>query len=113
MVANYRVESLVSNIGLVIGTFAALPYVHLQLESAKRLAPGVPVLVVDDGSKQGKEVPQVRGVLAVVLALTLSLSRRGRCIQALQVLNESIVLSLAAVDVFFCHSLQFNAVAVK
>ena len=38
------------SVGLVIGTFAALPYIHLQLESRKRNYPDLPVLVHDDGS---------------------------------------------------------------
>lgn len=39
-------------LGVVIGTYAALPYVHLQLESLRRFHPGTPCLVVDDGSPQ-------------------------------------------------------------
>jgi|GEM_PF-2365986 len=38
--------------GLVIGTFAAVPYVHLQLETARRLYPEVPILIHDDSSQQ-------------------------------------------------------------
>ncbi len=41
-----------SAFGLVIGTFAAVPYVHLQLETARRLYPEVPVLIHDDASQQ-------------------------------------------------------------
>ena len=37
-------------LGLVIGTFAAVPYIHLQLEARRRLYPDVPTLVHDDGS---------------------------------------------------------------
>lgn len=37
-------------VGLVIGTFAAVPYVHLHLESRRRNYPNLPVLVNDDGS---------------------------------------------------------------
>ena len=37
-------------LGLVIGTYAAVPYVHLQLEARRRLYPGVPTLVHDDAS---------------------------------------------------------------
>jgi hypothetical protein len=37
-------------LGLVIGSYAAVPYVHLQLETRKRLYPHVPMLVQDDGS---------------------------------------------------------------
>ncbi len=46
----------VPTIGLVIGTFAAVPYVHLQLESRKRFAPAAPVLVHDDGSHLSPEL---------------------------------------------------------
>ena len=35
---------------LVIGTFAAVPYVHLQLEARRRLFADVPLLVHDDAS---------------------------------------------------------------
>jgi hypothetical protein len=41
--------------GLVVGTFAAVPYVHLHLEARRRLYPHVPLLVHDDASpKQGE-----------------------------------------------------------
>lgn len=36
--------------GIVIGTFAAVPYVHLHLEACRRFYPDVPLLVHDDGS---------------------------------------------------------------
>ncbi len=39
-----------NRVGVVIGTFAAVPYVHLQLEAARRIYPGTPILVHDDGS---------------------------------------------------------------
>lgn len=39
-------------IGMVIGTFAAVPYIHLQLESWRLSYPDVPLLVHDDGSPQ-------------------------------------------------------------
>lgn len=42
-------------VGLVIGTFAAIPYVHLQLESRQRWHPDLPVLVCDDGSARAEE----------------------------------------------------------
>ena len=38
-------------VGLVIGTFAAVPYIHLQLETARRFYPDVPILIHDDSSK--------------------------------------------------------------
>jgi len=40
------------SIGVVIGTFAAVPYIHLHLEIAKKFYPQVPILIHDDGSKQ-------------------------------------------------------------
>lgn len=36
--------------GIVVGTYAAVPYVHLQLEARRRFYPHVPLLVHDDGS---------------------------------------------------------------
>lgn len=44
------IETAQPAVGLVIGTFAAVPYVHLQLESRRRNYPKLPVLVHDDGS---------------------------------------------------------------
>ncbi|HYE55079.1 MAG TPA: hypothetical protein VD996_09560 [Chitinophagaceae bacterium] len=38
--------------GIVIGTYSAVPYVHLQLESARRHYPHVPILVHDDCSSE-------------------------------------------------------------
>jgi hypothetical protein len=35
---------------LIVGTYAALPYIHLHLESRKRLCPHLPMLVQDDAS---------------------------------------------------------------
>lgn len=43
-------------VGLVIGTFAAVPYVHLQLENWKRHYPQIPVLVHDDCSPLGRNI---------------------------------------------------------
>ena len=42
--------------GLVIGTFGSLPYVHLHLESRRRWYPEMPVLVHDDASDQTHEL---------------------------------------------------------
>jgi hypothetical protein len=53
------VDEIVSpdpSVGVIIGTFAALPYVHLHLESWKRNFPSVPVLVHDDCSPQREEL---------------------------------------------------------
>ena len=44
------IETPTPSVGLVIGTFAAIPYVHLALESARRNTPGLPVLISDDCS---------------------------------------------------------------
>lgn len=44
------------SIGLVVGTFAAVPYVHLQLEARRRFYPHVPLLVHDDGSPRREEL---------------------------------------------------------
>jgi hypothetical protein len=41
---------------LVIGTFAAVPYIHLALESWRRYGPHVPVLVSDDASPAAPEL---------------------------------------------------------
>lgn len=37
-------------IGVVLGTYGTVPYVHLQLENARRFYPNHPLLVRDDGS---------------------------------------------------------------
>lgn len=42
--------------GLVIATFAAVPFVHLALESWRRNYPHVPVLVCDDGSPREEQL---------------------------------------------------------
>ncbi|HWE96463.1 MAG TPA: hypothetical protein VG269_21050 [Tepidisphaeraceae bacterium] len=49
------------SIGLVVGTFAAVPYVHLQLESRRRHYPHIPLLVNDDGSPMGDELRELCG----------------------------------------------------
>jgi hypothetical protein len=41
---------------MVVGTYAATPYVHLQLEARRRLFPDVPLLVHDDNSHQADEL---------------------------------------------------------
>lgn len=43
-------------IGLVIGTFASVPYVHLQLEMRRQLYPHIPLLVHDDSSHKTDEL---------------------------------------------------------
>jgi hypothetical protein len=42
--------------GLVVGTFAAVPYIHLQLEARRRLYPDIPLLVHDDASPKQDEL---------------------------------------------------------
>ncbi|NBR91083.1 MAG: hypothetical protein EBS68_14460, partial [Rhodobacteraceae bacterium] len=46
-------------VGVVIGTYSAVPYIHLQLESLRRFHPGTPCLVVDDGSPQREELEKL------------------------------------------------------
>lgn len=46
----FRIYDVAPTAGLVIGTFAAIPYIHLHLECRRRYFPGLPVLVSDDGS---------------------------------------------------------------
>lgn len=46
-------------IGLVVGTFAAVPYIHLQLESRRRHYPAVPILVHDDASSRRGELARL------------------------------------------------------
>jgi hypothetical protein len=43
-------NNLAGHIGLVIGSYAAMPYVHLHLETARQKYPLVSILVQDDGS---------------------------------------------------------------
>ena len=40
------------SIGVVIGTFAAVPYIHLHLEAWRRLFPHIRLLVHDDASPE-------------------------------------------------------------
>lgn len=48
-------------LGLVIGTFAAVPYIHLQLEARRRFYPSVPMLVHDDCSARSDELRSLCG----------------------------------------------------
>ncbi len=48
-----------AQVGIVIGTFAAVPYIHLALECRKRFYPDVPVLVNDDGSPEEPKLRQL------------------------------------------------------
>jgi hypothetical protein len=45
--------------GVVVGTFAAVPYVHLQLEARRRFYPDVPLLVHDDASHKAAEIERL------------------------------------------------------
>ncbi|MGH7138519.1 MAG: hypothetical protein ACREHD_22440 [Pirellulales bacterium] len=38
------------SVGMVVGTYAEVPHVHMQLEARRRLFPHVPMLIHDDGS---------------------------------------------------------------
>jgi hypothetical protein len=54
-----RAESLFAfppAVGLVVGTYGSVPYVHLQLEARRRFYPDVSLLVHDDGSSKGDEL---------------------------------------------------------
>ena len=61
MVRLPRLYARQPTVGLVIGTYAAVPYIHLQLEARKRCYPHVPVLVHDDGSGRREDL---RGLCA-------------------------------------------------
>jgi hypothetical protein len=50
------VEDPEPSVGLLIATFAAVPYVHLALESRRRHFPGIPALVHDDGSPEREQL---------------------------------------------------------
>lgn len=54
-----RKQTDTTEVGLVIGTYAALPYIHLQLEARRRLYPDVITLIHDDGSRQGAEMEKL------------------------------------------------------
>jgi len=57
-----RAEVLFSNppsVGLVVGTFAAVPYIHLHLEARRRFYPDTPLLVHDDASPQGDDLARL------------------------------------------------------
>jgi hypothetical protein len=44
------------DLGIVVGTYAAVPYVHLQLEARRRFYPEIPLLVHDDSSPVAAEL---------------------------------------------------------
>ncbi len=46
-------------VGMVIGTFAAVPYIRLQLEARRRFFPGIPCLVHDDCSHKAAELAEL------------------------------------------------------
>ncbi len=57
-----RTEVLFSkppSIGVVIGTFAAVPYIHLHLEARQRFYPDIPLLVHDDASARWEELARL------------------------------------------------------
>lgn len=54
-------QAPIETVGLVIGTAGGVPYVHLQLEQARRMYDGgLPILVVNDGEDSRTEAPQLR-----------------------------------------------------
>ena len=57
-------------IGLVVGTYAATPYVHLHLEARRRYYPEVPMLLHDDRSPQGAELESLCATYGVEFAST-------------------------------------------
>lgn len=46
-------------IGVVVGTYAAVPYIHLQLEAQRRFYAHIPLLVHDDASRRGSELREL------------------------------------------------------
>jgi hypothetical protein len=48
--------SRLPSVGLVVGTFASVPYIHLHLEARRRFYPDLPLLVHDDGSPMANEL---------------------------------------------------------
>jgi hypothetical protein len=48
-----------ASVGIVIGTFASVPYIHMQLEARKRFYPNIPCLVVDDGSYEYPQLTEI------------------------------------------------------
>lgn len=46
-------------VGVVIGTYAAVPYIHLQLEARRRFYPHVPLLVHDDASNRRNDLERL------------------------------------------------------
>ena len=68
-------ESLYPNppsVGLVIGTFAAVPYIHLQLEARRRFYPQIPLLVHDDASRRREELHDLCNTYGADFASTSS-----------------------------------------
>jgi len=59
-VTSYKPDRIYSSrplrIGMVIGTFSAVPYIHLQMEARNRYYPNIPVLVHDDCSGRTGEL---------------------------------------------------------
>ena len=54
-----RLYGTCPSLGLVVGTFAGVAYVHLQLESRKRHYPTVPTLVHDDSSHAASQLKRL------------------------------------------------------
>ncbi len=56
MIRERIIETERPSIGLVVGTYSAVPYVHLHLESWKRNYSHIPILVHDDASPDGEKI---------------------------------------------------------
>lgn len=47
------------SVGLVVGTFASVAYIHLHLEARSRFYPTIPLLIHDDGSPKQEELREL------------------------------------------------------
>jgi hypothetical protein len=59
-------------IGLIVGTFAAVPFVHLHLETRRRLYPEIPMLLHDDCSPATRELENLCAEYGVEFASTVA-----------------------------------------
>jgi hypothetical protein len=64
------------SIGLVVGTFAAVPYVRLHLEAWRRYYPGIPILIADDGSPCREAIKEICASYGVVFESNYDRLRR-------------------------------------
>lgn len=52
-------------VGVVIGTYGSVPYIHMHLEARARFNPDAPYLVIDDGSPKAFEISKLCGKYGV------------------------------------------------